>query len=576
MDANGVSETTAATATDILRRELFNTRRFTVIERSKMEDILQEQALQRTGVTDTQQAVDIGRVLGVDKVIAGSLSRLGSRFIIDIRFIDVEKGEIELAESVDSDDREEALPSAIKTMALSIAAKIPFVGKVVQVDEKIVYIDLGSQEGMQVGTTLDVYKITKTVKDDEGNVILQKREKTGSVRLTFVDVAASEAEIIAAEGIIESGDTVRAAGVIPIGEVIVSVRPAAATVMLGGDLIEGGEVISVPAGRYTLKASAPGYQEELQEVVVEEGERTEVRIRLERVVVVQADLSVRSVDLERNIEVGRRADIEVVIRNRGRADARDVDVYYYDNNLLIKRSSIPRLEAGDSWDEALEIIFESEGTHVLEVVVDPNGVIPESNEGNNNYRSRVFVRGGEEIAPRPTPTPTPAPEPEPEEEEPPRFGIKGRYIYARSGDNGNQGAGGNLRASMGRNSLFQLSIGQYWDKHNIGEVTYVDNILNIDGHLVSNLTPLGTPAMPYIGFGGGWFRISGMKGGVPKQEDLWELGFIGGLEFFIIRNLSIGAEYRISVFPRFDGERIPNISELPRFSDVSFGIGLYL
>ena len=573
LDANGVSETIAATATDILRRELFNTRRFTVIERSKMEEILQEQALQQTGVTQTQQAVDIGRILGVDKVIAGSLSKLGSKFILDIRFIDVEKGEIELAESADADDREEALPAAIKALALSIAAKIPFVGKVVQVDENIVYIDLGSQEGMEVGNLLDVYQVTKTVTDEEGNVILQKREKVGSLRLTFVDVGASEAEIIAADEVIKPGDTVRVAGVTPMGEILVRVRPSGATVMLGGDQIATGSTVRTPVGRYTLKASAPGYEDKLEEVVVKEGESTEVRVSLQRVVISQADLSIRRMNIDRNIVVGRTADVEVVVRNRGNAEAREVDVYYYDNDILIRQSVIARLPANRSWEEKFEIVFESEGTHRLEVVLDPNGVIPESNEENNSHQLRVFVQGREEVAARPTPTPTP--EPTPEEENPPIFGVKGRYIYARADESGNSGAGGNLRASMGSNSLFQLSVGQYWDKQIIGSA-YVDNILNIDGHLVATFTPLGTPAMPYIGFGGGWFRVSGKNRGIEKQEDLWEVGFIGGLDFFIIRNLSIGAEYRIAIFPRFDSSQVPNIIDFPRFSDVSFGIGLYL
>jgi len=574
LDANGVSETVTATTTDIFRRELFNTRRFTVIERSKMEEILREQAFQQTGATETQQAADIGRILGVEKVIAGSLSRLGNKFIIDIRFIDVEKGEIELAESVDSDAREEALPAAIRAMALSIASKIPFVGRVVQVEERIVYIDLGSQEGMKVGTLLDVYQVTKTVTDEKGKVILQKRDRIGSVRLSFVDVAASEAEVVKTDRDIKQGDTVRIAGVIPTGEVVVSVSPASAAAMLGGDAVTPGTPFRVPAGKYTLKASAPGYQDKIQEVVVEEGKRTEVRVNLERIVVAQADLSVESVDLGRDIQVGKAVGVEVVIRNRGEAEASNVDVYYYDDNNLIREGIVPRIRSGGSWREDFEIVFDREGTHTLEVVVDPEGVVSESNERNNSYRVRAFVRAAdrrEPVTEVPVPAPKPTPTPAPKEEEPPGFGIKGRFIYS-----GNVGAGGNLRASMGRHSLFQVSVGQYWGRQSLGDDLYVDNILNVDGHFVANFTPLGTPAVPYIGFGGGWFRVNGNSNGVNKRDDLWELGFIGGLDFFIIRNLSIGAEYRISIFPKFESGRIPNVATFPRFSDVSLGIGLHL
>jgi hypothetical protein len=360
-----------------------------------------------------------------------------------------------------------------------------------------------------------------------------------------------------------------------MGEVVVSVSPTSASAMLGGDEVTPGTPSRVPAGKYTLKASAPGYQDKIQEVVVEEGKRTEVRVILERIVVAQADLSVESVDLDRDIQVGEAAGVEVVIRNRGEAEAGNVDVYYYDDNNLIRESIIPRIRSGGSWREDFEIVFDREGTHVFEVVVDPGGAITESNERNNIYRVRAFVRAAdrrEPVVERPAPAPKPMPAPEPKkEEEPPAFGIKGKFIYS-----GNVGAGGNLRASMGRHSLFQVSVGQYWGKQNIGDGLYVDNILNVDGHFVANFTPLGTPAVPYIGFGGGWFRVSGNSNGVNKRDDLWELGFIGGLDFFIIRNLSIGAEYRISIFPKFESGRIPNVSTFPRFSDVSLGIGLHL
>jgi len=47
---------------------------FTVVERSQLEKVLQEQNLSNTGIVDDAQAASIGKVLGIDAIIMGSVS----------------------------------------------------------------------------------------------------------------------------------------------------------------------------------------------------------------------------------------------------------------------------------------------------------------------------------------------------------------------------------------------------------------------------------------------------------------------------------------------------------------------
>ncbi|MDP8207573.1 MAG: CsgG/HfaB family protein [Candidatus Electryonea clarkiae] len=65
------------TLSDRLRLELLNTGRFLVIERNAMEDILVEQGFQLSGCTSDECAVQMGRLLGVDRIVAGSVGRVG-------------------------------------------------------------------------------------------------------------------------------------------------------------------------------------------------------------------------------------------------------------------------------------------------------------------------------------------------------------------------------------------------------------------------------------------------------------------------------------------------------------------
>ena len=64
-----------------------------------MEAILKEQALQRSGCTDTSCAVRFGQLLAADKVLTGTVSRVETKYIFNINIADVEKGEIDSAES---------------------------------------------------------------------------------------------------------------------------------------------------------------------------------------------------------------------------------------------------------------------------------------------------------------------------------------------------------------------------------------------------------------------------------------------------------------------------------------------
>ncbi|MCF7804416.1 MAG: hypothetical protein K9N46_14730 [Candidatus Marinimicrobia bacterium] len=93
-DAKGVPATEASALSDRLRTELFLTGEFKVVERGMMETIFQEQNFQLSGCTSTECLVEVGRVLGVEKMVGGSVSRVGNTFSIAARFVNVESAEI--------------------------------------------------------------------------------------------------------------------------------------------------------------------------------------------------------------------------------------------------------------------------------------------------------------------------------------------------------------------------------------------------------------------------------------------------------------------------------------------------
>jgi len=101
LDTEGVSHPEAAYLTRRICHELIQTETYIVLERSTMEEILTEQAFQMTGCTSSECAVEAGQLLGVEKMIAGSVGKIGTMYTIFLRLIDVETGEIETSASAD-------------------------------------------------------------------------------------------------------------------------------------------------------------------------------------------------------------------------------------------------------------------------------------------------------------------------------------------------------------------------------------------------------------------------------------------------------------------------------------------
>tara|TARA_Y100001958_G_C21160001_1_gene494112 strand:- start:176 stop:775 length:600 start_codon:yes stop_codon:yes gene_type:complete len=68
--------------------------RFTLLERQQMGDILEEQGFQQSGCVSSECAVEVGAALGAKFIIIGSISKVGTLYSVNARFLDVETSEI--------------------------------------------------------------------------------------------------------------------------------------------------------------------------------------------------------------------------------------------------------------------------------------------------------------------------------------------------------------------------------------------------------------------------------------------------------------------------------------------------
>jgi tetratricopeptide (TPR) repeat protein len=81
--------------TESVRREVLLSGIYRVIDRSNMEKILGEHKLQLSGCVSGECIVETGQLLGVGKIISGTVSMVGNTYYMTLSLISVKTGEIE-------------------------------------------------------------------------------------------------------------------------------------------------------------------------------------------------------------------------------------------------------------------------------------------------------------------------------------------------------------------------------------------------------------------------------------------------------------------------------------------------
>ena len=106
---------------DMLQTALVKTRRFDVIERTRLDAILEEQGLGIDGIIDKEQAAVSGKISGIDFILMGTITKCGFtekpiriknfeqiqkiiEFTVDFRLTDVHTGQVVLADFVEVND----------------------------------------------------------------------------------------------------------------------------------------------------------------------------------------------------------------------------------------------------------------------------------------------------------------------------------------------------------------------------------------------------------------------------------------------------------------------------------------
>jgi hypothetical protein len=119
----GASKAEALAMSERLREELLRTGKFTMIDRSELNKVMDEQALQQTGLTNQERAVQVGKVLGAHRLISGRAIKVADDlWLVSGTMVDVETAEIISAESIRyKGDMFSLLDTAIASLATRLS-----------------------------------------------------------------------------------------------------------------------------------------------------------------------------------------------------------------------------------------------------------------------------------------------------------------------------------------------------------------------------------------------------------------------------------------------------------------------
>lgn len=121
LDGSEVSSSEIKALTERLRSELLMTKHFKVLERDIMEEILKEQGFQQSGCTTSECVVQIGQLVNVEKMVAGTINKIGNTFSSSVRIIDITTGSIDKIVSFDyTGPIDELLKRGMKKIAIEL------------------------------------------------------------------------------------------------------------------------------------------------------------------------------------------------------------------------------------------------------------------------------------------------------------------------------------------------------------------------------------------------------------------------------------------------------------------------
>jgi hypothetical protein len=118
----GIDRGSIEAATHIFRNELNATGKFSVIPRADMEAMLAEKGIVDLACSGVTCAAEYGLIVGADKAVIGSLTRLGEKVTAEVSLVSVVRKEVEFGDRFSAASLDD-LDNALKKLAQAVAER---------------------------------------------------------------------------------------------------------------------------------------------------------------------------------------------------------------------------------------------------------------------------------------------------------------------------------------------------------------------------------------------------------------------------------------------------------------------
>ncbi len=209
---------------DMLITSLVQTGKFDIIERTKIEKLINEQKLGISGMIDESTAAEMGKILGAEYVVFGTVTSATQQnfdkfgyelvvieVVIDVRAVETTTGKILLAERSIGKSESKIIKSSqgtvisgaidynlayanaarqsIDNIGIKIGYLYPLLGYVVRADGNKITVDIGEDRGVKLNNVFIVFRIGEEIlhpvtgkhigwnKDVLASIIIETTEK---------------------------------------------------------------------------------------------------------------------------------------------------------------------------------------------------------------------------------------------------------------------------------------------------------------------------------------------------------------------------------------------------------------
>jgi TolB-like protein len=196
-EQNGAVSQSSVSFQDRLIDSLVNQNRFRVVERAKLDVILQEQKLSSTELIDKSTALRLGKLVAAQSIVTGSIIETSSGTEIVARLVDTETSEILASEDVYDEVKD---PAALRGLAEGMAVKFhrafPLLdGLVLQQRGNAIFTDLG-QEKIKLNRRLLIFKEEPLKHPVTGKILGADNVIVGRARISQVMPEMSKADLL--------------------------------------------------------------------------------------------------------------------------------------------------------------------------------------------------------------------------------------------------------------------------------------------------------------------------------------------------------------------------------------------